>query len=145
MMKKPNSVPWLCLALIGAFFSLFASPLQAAGQEIKPLKEWRGRMEQALQWTHPARGFLINQEEVDRLWAAWQISDKPAVDFKTQLLLVGTCTCSHITLHPRLDDKGDLTVGVTMTKDLREDAAYVIFLVPRQGVRTIKGKPFEAY
>jgi hypothetical protein len=144
-MKKSSSVSWLCLLLISALIFLEAPPLQAAGQEIKPLKEWRGRMAPALQWTHPARGILINQEEVDRLWAAWRISDKPAVDFKTQLLLVGTCTCSHITLHPRLDDKGDLTVGVTMTKDLTEDAAYVIFLVPRQGVRTIKGKPFEAY
>lgn len=144
-MKKSGSILWLGLLLISALFFLEALPLQAAGREIKPLKEWRGRVAPALQWTHPARGFPVNQEEVDRLWAAWQISDKPTVDFQTQLLLVGTCTCSHITLHPRLDDQGDLTVGVTMTKDLTEDAAYVIFLVPRQGVRTIKGKPFEAY
>jgi hypothetical protein len=65
------------------------------------------------------------------------------VDFHTEVLLVATCTCSVITLSPRLDEKGDLGLGVTMTKDLTPDVAYIMALVPRQGILTVEGKPLE--
>ena len=48
------------------------------------------------------------------------------VDFKTQLVLVRTCNCSIISIAPMLDDRGDLNIQVTMTKDIRPDAAYVM-------------------
>jgi hypothetical protein len=146
-MNKTKSLTWLWLMLIGSFLLGAVSWAQAADlPEIQPLRKWSGRMERDLRWAYPARGFLINQEELDRLWADWRIAgEKPRVDFATQMVLVRTCTCSHITLHPRLDPQGDLTIGVTITKDLTQDAGYVIFLIPRQGVRTVEGKPLEAY
>jgi hypothetical protein len=65
------------------------------------------------------------------------------VDFKTQLVLVRTCRCSRISIAPLLDDRGDLNIQVTMTKDIRPDAAYVMVLIPRQGIRTVAGKPLR--
>jgi hypothetical protein len=121
-----------------------ASWVHGEVREIKALKEWRGRVDNATGAKAPARGYLIDQGELDRLWAAWHIpADKPTVDFKTRLVLVRTCNCSHISIAPHLNEQGDLHIQVTITKDLREDTGYVLVLIPRRGIRTIDGKPLE--
>lgn len=115
---------------------------QAGSREVQILREWRGRIEAALRKVAPERGYFVNREELDRLWGAWAIpGDKPAVDFKTHMVLVKTCNCSHISITPLLDDKGDLNIQVTVTKDIRDDTAYIIVLIPRQGISMVKGKP----
>ena len=144
-MGKTNSRHWLWLLVAISLIWTSVSLAQAAEQEIKPLKEWQGRIDRGLQKAKPARGFISSQAELDRLWTAWQIpGDKPPVDFKAQVLLVGTCNCSRIWLSPLLNDQGNLNPQVIVTKDLREDTAYIVVLIPRRGVRTIAGKPLEA-
>jgi hypothetical protein len=131
--------------LMGVMLFLSASAAQANERPIQALKEWRGRIDRGLQSAAPAPGFLATQEELDRLWAAWRLDgNKPVVDFKTQLLLVRTCNCSIISIAPLLDDRGDLKIQATMTKDIRPDAAYVIVLISRQGISTVAGKPLGA-
>ena len=106
------------------------------------MKEWGGRIARFLTAPEPARGYLASQAELDKLWKEWQIPGKsPRVDFKTRLVLVRTCNCSSISIDPLLNDQGDLKIQVTITKDLREDTAYVMVLIPRQGIRTVEGKP----
>jgi len=139
---KSKYLAWLLVILIGGLAFLSESLYAVGGREIKPLKQWSGRLERSLWRNHPAKNVLTSQAELDKLWAAWRLpQDKPAVDFQTQLLLVATCTCSIISVSSRLDDAGNLTLGVTITKDLAEDAAYIIALLPRQGIRTVEGKP----
>ncbi|MDD2900929.1 MAG: hypothetical protein PHU44_00670 [Syntrophales bacterium] len=117
----------------------------AESRAVKPLQEWRGRIDNASVGLAPARGYFANQGELDRLWAAWRIPGPcPKVDFKTQLMLVRTCNCSQISVAPLLKEKGNLQVQVTITKDLREDTGYILVLIPRQGIRSIDGKPLEA-
>jgi len=109
---------WLALLL----------PAPAQGREIKPRQKWSGRLEKSLESQHPLKkNHLASQGELEA----------------TEVLLVATCTCSVITLSPRLDEKGDLGLGVTMTKDLTPDVAYIMALVPRQGILTVEGKPLE--
>ena len=145
MMQRPESGKWLRLMLICGLLCLSVSETQAATREIQPLKEWRGRIETSLQQAALDQGYVTNQAELDRLWAAWRIDgDKPGVDFKTQLVLVRTCNCSIISIAPLLDDRGDLNIQVTVTKDITPDAAYVMVLIPRQGIRTVAGKPLRA-
>lgn len=142
MMKKPNSMRWLLAMLISGLLCLSTTLAQAEGREIKPLKQWRGRVDNSLQEGEPLRGYIANQPKLDKLWAAWRIPGaKPMVDFKTQLVLVRTCNCSNISIAPLLNEQGDLHIQVTVTKDLREDTAYVIVLIPHQGIRTVEGKP----
>lgn len=144
MRINTKSGQWLWLMLVGIIISL-ASMAQAEVRELKPLKEWRGRVDHAMGAKAPARGYLASQAELDKLWAAWQIPGKsPKVDFKTRLVLVRTCNCSHISITPLLSEQGDLHIQVTITKDLREDTAYVIILISRQRIRTVEGKPLGA-
>jgi len=144
MLKRSKSLPWLCLLLLGCLLFLSVSPVQAAAREIKPLKQWRGRIERFIPYSNPVGDYLANQAKLDQLWTDWQIPGKsPQVDFKTGLVLVRTCNCSLISIAPLLSEQGDLHIQVTMTKDLRDDTAYVLVLIPRQGIRTIEGKPIE--
>lgn len=145
MGKKCSSFKLLWLMLVGGLLCLAVSISQAEVREIKALKEWRGRVENNLGKAAPQRGYLVSQAELDHLWTAWRIADKPAVDFQTQLVLVRTCNCSLISIAPLLNEEGDLNIQVTMTKDLREDTAYCLVLIPRRGIRTVQGKALEIY
>lgn len=141
-MKKPKSNPCRWLLLICALLCWSVPVAQADDREIKPLQQWRGRIESFLTAPEPARGYLLSQAEMDELWQEWQLPGKsPQVDFKNQIVIVRTCNCSHIFIVPLLSESGDLQVQMTMTKDLREDTAYVMVLIPRQGIRTVDGKP----
>lgn len=145
MMGKTKPRQWLRLLLVGVMICASASLALAEYRAIKPLKVWRGRVDNALGAQAPARGYIANQGELAKLWAAWQIPGKcPWVDFKTQLVLVRTCNCSQISLAPLLNEKGNLQIQVTITKDITPDTAYVMVLIPRQGIRTVEGKPLEA-
>ncbi|MBI4794233.1 MAG: hypothetical protein HY790_00020, partial [Deltaproteobacteria bacterium] len=75
MNKRQFSVrcKWLWLLLIGSLLCLSVPPAQAEVREIKPLKEWRGRVDNAIGEKAPARGYVASQGELDKLWAAWQI------------------------------------------------------------------------
>lgn len=144
MLIRTKSVSWLFLLFFGILLCLSVPLAQAEGGEIKPVQEWRGRINRFLTAPEPARGYLASQAELDKLWEKWQISGKsPQVDFKAHLVLVRTCNCSHIWIAPLLNDQGDLQIQVTITKDLRDDTAYVMVLIPRQGIRTVEGKPLE--
>ncbi|MCX5891381.1 MAG: hypothetical protein NTW80_00065 [Deltaproteobacteria bacterium] len=144
MMQKTKYILRFRLLLIGALLCLSVSMAQAEEREIRPLQQWRSRVNSVMGAQAPAGGFIVGQEELDKLWIAWQIpGNKPAVDFKTQLLLVRTCNCSLISVAPLLNDQGDLHIQVTVTKDIREGTAYVIVLIPRHGIKTIEGKPLE--
>jgi hypothetical protein len=144
-MGKSKSRQLFLLILIGILICSSTSLAKADGREIKPLKEWPGRVDNASAAQVPARGYFANQGELDKLWAAWHIpGESPKVNFKTHLVLVRTCNCSHISVAPLLTYQGDLQVRVTITKDLREDTGYVLALIPRQGIHTVEGKPLEA-
>jgi hypothetical protein len=141
MLKRSRSGQWLWLLLIGSLLCGSVSLAQADVREIKPLQEWQGRVSKAIGAQAPACGYIASQAELDKLWPAWRIPGaKPVVDFKTRLVLVRTCNCSLIFITPLLGDHGDLHVQVTVTKDIRPDTAYIIVLIPRQGIRTIEGK-----
>lgn len=143
-MKAAKSPTLLWLLFIGALLCLSVSLVQAEERELRPLKQWHGRVNSIVGAQAPAGGFIVNQQELAKLWEAWQIpGSKPAVDFKTQLMLVRTCNCSLITIAPLLNDQGDLHIQVTVTKDITQDTAYAIVLIARHGIKTIEGKPLE--
>jgi hypothetical protein len=133
---------WLVLAIIGSFLRLSVCWATGGDREIKPVKQWRGRTAWSLVRNYPVKNFLSSQKELNELWTAWRLpGEPPSLDFRTHILLVATCTCSHITVSPCWHDGGNLTMGVTITKDLTPDAAYIMALIPRAGIRTVEGKP----
>jgi len=46
-------------------------------------------------------------------------------------------------ISPRLEDSGNLALGVTMTRDITPEVGQVMALVPCQGMVTPEGKPLK--
>jgi hypothetical protein len=139
-------VPVRCVSVVVALLSLAALAAEPAGAgtaPVKPLKEWTGRVkDQKLRKLAPKLLYIVTQNELAKLWKAWEIKDKlPEVDFTRQLVLVAAAPSSRLTLKAALDDKGDLKVLAAATADLRPDFGYHILLISREGVKTINGKP----
>ena len=111
---------------------------------IKPSKSFTGRIDKDQQKEGPANGVIANAKDLEKLWKAWKIKDEmPKVDFDKELVLIATGQCGKVTLAPSLDDKGDVKTLALATRDLREDFAYNIVVISREGVKTINGKEIK--
>ena len=109
----------------------------------KPAVELGGSIaDESLQKESPANGVVASQKEWEKLAKAWGIKDAPKVDFGKHLLAVGTWKGSSFNITPMVND-GDLTVSAGGTKDLRPGFRWKIVSVPREGVKTVQGKPLK--
>jgi hypothetical protein len=63
------------------------------------------------------------------------------VDFRKELVLVQTTRGSRLQVIARREAGGNLRAGGIATRDLRPGFRYVIQVVPREGVRTVNGRP----
>lgn len=129
------------LCVIG--FVMIALVSTANAQDRKPLetlKEWRGdNPNEGLAKDSPK--FITNAKDLEKLWKAWDIKEKPPeIDFSKEILLVETTRGSRLNLKASLDEKGDLQPLGLATRDLRPGFRYVMITVNKAGVKTIAGK-----
>ncbi|MEW4529340.1 hypothetical protein [Maioricimonas sp. JC845] len=103
-------------------------------------QEWTGSVDDlALQKLD--LGFVASGKQWIGLWNAWRFADeRPNVDFTKKLAIVSTSRAGKLTLSTELDDQGNLHVSGIETRDLRPGFRYVIRLVDREGVKTVRGK-----
>lgn len=88
----------------------------------------------------------------ERRWAeVWQIlhgeMDRPKVDFKQEIVLVGVIGDSNrMSIEAWLKKNGDLEVG-TMATLMHESqpasGSYVLHVISRQGIRSVNGQPLR--
>ncbi|MCC6419801.1 MAG: hypothetical protein IT429_16330 [Gemmataceae bacterium] len=119
-------------------------PAAAAQQgALKPLREWRGSvMDEALMKQAPAGQAIANEKTFAALWKAWEPEKKvPEVNFQKELVLVAATRGSRLNLSTRLTEGGDLKAAALSTRDLRPGFRYHIIVIPREGVKTVNGKP----
>ncbi len=92
-----------------------------------------------------APAFLADAKAYDKLWKQRGLQHKrPDVDFRKEIVLVGTTVGSEIDLVAKLDRKGNLKVVAMATSDFRPGLRYVFATVPRAGVKTVNGKRLSA-
>src|SRR5262249_22867956 len=65
------------------------------GTKVEPLRAWgqifKEEEKELLRKEAPASGYIDNEKDWARLWKAWRGNEKlPAVDFKKELIIVGT-------------------------------------------------------
>lgn len=120
-----------------------ASIARAESKPVKPTKTWSGSVEDvALQKLAPAGEYLTRAEDFEKLAKAWKIAEKlPAVDFTKELVLVATTSGSRLNLSANLDDQGDLKILGIATRDFGPGFRYVVQVIPRDGIKTVGGKP----
>lgn len=88
----------------------------------------------------PDLGVIVKKAEFEDLVKLWGVEKPFKVDWAKHLVVVGTSQGSGIELKTALK-KGDLTVQVLGTADLRPGFRYAFKRVDREGVETINGKP----
>jgi hypothetical protein len=106
---------------------------------------WRGKVKVELRKEAPKTGYVADSKSWEKLWKAWRGKEEvPHVNFKEAIILVGVNTdLNRITIHPEIDDKGDLRVGGVRTFAFYFDPKecnYHIVLIMRRGIKTIEGK-----
>ena len=111
-------------------------------QEIKPIKEWAGSVEdESLLKEGPAQGFITDEKAFKNVWQEWKLGDKiPAVDFAKELVLVDTTSGSRLNVSVRLTEEGNLKVLGIATRDFLPGFRYRVLLVSREGVKMVNGK-----
>jgi hypothetical protein len=131
------------LSLPAALFAagLLAAVAHAQGNPVKPTRQWRGSVDD-VSLTALARGPVVaSQTELEKLWKGWAIKDAmPKVDFSKELVLVATSRGSRLNLRPVVQGD-DLRAGAISTRDLRPGFRWHLVTVPRQGIKTVDGKP----
>lgn len=126
---------------------LVLAPALAFGQSgpkmLTPSAVWKGSVDdRELLKELPNAGAITNAKDFERLVKAWKVGGKGHdVDFAKSLVLVAHTSGSVINLSARLDERGDVQIIAIATRDLRPGFRYVIIAVPREGVKTVSGKP----
>ena len=129
---------------IAAALSLFlAGVVLAKPTPIKATNMWQGSVEdEKLQKEMPENGVITNAKDFEKLVKAWKVADKvPEVDFDKEIVLVAKTAGSKVTLSAVLDEKGNLKTGGFASNDLVPGFRYIIISVPKEGVKTVQGKP----
>jgi hypothetical protein len=130
------------LSLVAVMF-LAAGVAVAAPTPLKATNTWMGSIDdEKLAKEMPENGVITNAKDFEKLVKAWKVAEKvPEMNFDKEIVLVAKTEGSKLTLRALLDEKGDLkALGIT-TADLRPGFRYVIISVPKEGVKTVNGKP----
>jgi hypothetical protein len=110
---------------------------------VKPFSQWTGTLkDEKLRPAAPANGTIDNARDFAKLWKAW-MGDKPvpAVDFKLELVLVGTAGPGYdLVLLPYLDKDGDLTVSAWSRLKGEAGFGYQIVTIDRTDIKSVNGK-----
>jgi hypothetical protein len=146
---KPSRIPVAAAVFAAVVCAVAASaaerqPGAKKAQPVKILNTWSGKMaDAALQKHAPADYFLLDQDEWAKLWKAWRGQEKlPEVDFQKQMILVFTAGGPNsVGCEPRLDAQGNVQAMAMSTLIGGPGFGYLIQCIPREGVRSVNGKP----
>lgn len=118
-------------------------PANPKGPPIAPTVEIYGSaVNPNLMTAAPASGVIVTDTGWTGLARAWDIRNPPKVDFTKEILVVGTSTADKMVLDVRRDATGDLRVSVTGNgKDFSPGFRFGVRSVPREGLKTVNGRP----
>ncbi|MEO1999330.1 MAG: hypothetical protein ABGZ17_29145 [Planctomycetaceae bacterium] len=137
------------LIACSAWLELPAQQTQQPSQR-KPLtaiKQWAGRSRDSDGRRHAPKNSVVDSKtQWDKLWAAWKPGGPlPEVDFRRQLVLVGTAPGpNRVFLRALLDASGDVKLLVASTKIGGPGFGFAMILVERKGLKTVDGQPIGA-
>jgi hypothetical protein len=133
----------LSLLMVAFLFSSLTASVSAQGTKVTPSAKYEGSVaDEDLAKLAPKDGLIASEKALQELWKKWEPEKKaPAVDFKKNLVLVATTRGSKLNMLPALSADGNLKVPVMATKDLKPGFRYQIYVIPREGITTINGKP----
>lgn len=130
--------------ILAAITCIILAPLaRAESKPLVPSQTWKGSIaDVTLQAKKPANGVITSAADFEALVKDWNVAEKvPEVDFAKDLVLVATTRGGVLRLSATLNDSGDVRISAISTRDLRPGFRYMIIAVPREGVKSVDGKP----
>jgi hypothetical protein len=107
-------------------------------------QSWNGRITNEQAAATPKSNVIANVKTWEKLWKDWNLKgDAPKIDFQKHLILFTSGNCSTVRYQSASLSNGDLKTSIINTDDIREDHAYHIIQVPRDGVKTVGGKAID--
>ena len=113
-------------------------------EPVKIVRSWAGKLvDSAPRKLSPVDGFVLDRKSWARLWKAWRgQEDVPEVDFQKQMLLVFTAEGPNsVGCTPTHDGRGNVQANASCTLIGGPGFGYLILCIPREGIRTVNGKP----
>lgn len=123
-------------------------PPAQPGKVVKPTDEIRGKFDDDKDLPKmkaaPANNLVADEAAFAKLWTEWKGNAvAPKIDFKKQFAMAATtqCAANRIFGGFTLTEQGDLkgTFGSTLIGG--PGFAWVIYILDREGVKTVNGKP----
>jgi hypothetical protein len=117
---------------------------RAKPQPVRVIHTWSGKLaDNTLRKHEPADGFVLDQENWAKLWKAWRGQENlPALDFQKQMVLVFTAEGpNNVGCTPTRDNAGNVRADAMSTLIGGPGFGYLILCIPREGVKTVNGKP----
>ena len=155
-MRAERIRSWWAVAFAAVLLPHTAEFVRAAdepGKPVKPSAEWGGNafVEEDDKVLAPGDLHIVDEKEWAKLWSAWtrQTRKTPQVNFKENLVLVVATREEISDLAIRVDDKGNLTVTPLkvgpnpVTRKSGEGWYYRLSVLPREGIKTIAGRPVK--
>lgn len=146
-MKTSRIVALAAILAAAACAAVAAAAEKRPGRKPQPVKildSWSGKLADAAIRKHaPADDFLLDRESWAALWKAWRGQEAlPEVDFQKQMVLVFTADGPNsVGCEPRLDGQGNLQALAMSTLIGGPGFGYLIQCIPREGVKSVNGKP----
>jgi len=130
----------LSFAVLVTAGGLCASNVGNSGRELVPTTYWYGSVDNEAVWKEV--NCVTSELTLARLWRDWGITEPmPVIDFNREVALVITGTGSILRFERiTLDEFGNVDMSIIQTADLVTGFRYALATVPREGIRSVRGK-----
>lgn len=137
-----SQLPWKRSWLLLVIISLLFTGTMAQSKSLAIIQRWKGKVAFPPQrQLKKVPVLIIDSDTLEKLWSDFGIPSKvPEVDFSREIVLVATGGIG-VTLHPTLDETGDIQVHWSTTRELIVVPYYYIVTVRREGVKSVEGQP----
>lgn len=130
----------LRISVIVAFgATILAGPQLAEAGKIAPIARWGG---QTGKIGSSGSGYMCSQDDLEEFWKKWEIAKpKPKIDFNRELAVFYLGSGGPHLMNLSLEDSGNLAAEYVQTPTVSRQPNYLIFTVPRYGVKSLNGIP----
>lgn len=119
--------------------TILAGPQLAEAGKIAPIARWGG---QAGKVGSGSSGYMCSQDDLKDFWKKWEIAKlKPKIDFNRVLAVFYLGSGGPHLMNLSLEEGGNLVAEYVQTPTVSRQPNYLIFTVPRYGVKSINGIP----
>jgi hypothetical protein len=125
--------------IVAVVTMMLALPLPVSAERITPSARWAG---QTGKIGDGDSGYLCNQQSLSEFWRSREIGNpKPDIDFSHELAVFYLGSGGLHLMELSVEEGGNLVAVYVQAPTVSRYPNYLIFTVPRDGIKSINGVP----